>query len=57
VETINGSTIGPYTLRQRLGEGGMGAVYLAEQEHPVRRFVAVKPIKAGMDSAQVNTSF
>src|SRR4051812_31729334 len=48
-----GSCIGPYKLLQLIGEGGMGAVYLAEQERPVRRQVALKIIKPGMDSAQV----
>src|SRR5262249_17047849 len=50
---VIGSRIGPYKLLQKLGEGGMGAVYLAEQEEPVRRRVAVKIIKAGVDSAHV----
>jgi serine/threonine protein kinase/tetratricopeptide (TPR) repeat protein len=48
-----GSRIGPYRLIQRIGEGGMGSVYLAEQERPVRRRVALKIIKPGMDSEQV----
>src|SRR5690242_9456063 len=48
-----GTRIGPYKLLQQLGVGGMGVVYLAEQEQPVRRRVALKVIKAGMDSAQV----
>jgi serine/threonine protein kinase len=52
-----GTWIGPYKLVQHLGEGGMGAVYLAEQEHPVRRRVAVKVIKPGMASAQVIARF
>ncbi|HEV3341708.1 MAG TPA: protein kinase, partial [Pirellulales bacterium] len=52
-----GSTVGPYKLLQRLGEGGMGTVYLAEQDHPVRRRVAIKVIKAGMDSGQVIARF
>jgi WD40 repeat protein len=52
-----GSRIGPYKLLQKLGEGGMGSVYVAEQEHPVTRRVAVKIIKAGMDSAQVIARF
>jgi serine/threonine protein kinase/tetratricopeptide (TPR) repeat protein len=52
-----GSRIGPYKLLQRLGEGGMGVVYLAEQEHPVKRRVALKIIKTGMDSAQVAARF
>lgn len=46
-------TIGPYRLLERLGEGGMGEVWLAEQTRPVRRQVALKVIKAGMDTAQV----
>jgi serine/threonine protein kinase len=45
--------IGPYRLIQPLGEGGMGIVWLAEQIRPVRRQVALKIIKAGMDTAQV----
>src|SRR5205085_277697 len=52
-----GTRIGPYKLLQQLGEGGMGVVYLAEQEQPVRRRVALKVIKAGMDSAQVIARF
>jgi non-specific serine/threonine protein kinase/serine/threonine-protein kinase len=49
--------VGPYRLLQALGEGGMGEVWLAEQLHPVRRHVAVKIIKAGMDTAQVVARF
>jgi non-specific serine/threonine protein kinase/serine/threonine-protein kinase len=49
--------IGPYRLLQLVGEGGMGEVWLAEQTRPVRRQVAVKVIKAGMDTAQVVTRF
>jgi non-specific serine/threonine protein kinase/serine/threonine-protein kinase len=49
--------IGPYRLLQVIGEGGMGEVWLAQQSHPVRRQVAVKAIKAGMDTAQVVTRF
>ncbi len=52
-----GTRIGPYKLLQQLGEGGMGVVYMAEQEQPVRRRVALKIIKAGMDSAQVVARF
>jgi serine/threonine protein kinase len=48
-----GTWIGPYKLLQKLGEGGMGTVYLAEQLEPVKRQVALKIIKAGMDSAHV----
>jgi eukaryotic-like serine/threonine-protein kinase len=49
--------IGAYRLLQRLGEGGMGDVWLAEQTTPVRRQVALKVIKAGMDTAQVVARF
>ena len=52
-----GTTIGPYKLLQQIGEGGMGVVYMAEQETPVRRKVALKIIKPGMDSAQVVARF
>ena len=52
-----GSVIGPYKLLQKLGEGGFGAVYMAEQEKPVRRMVAIKIIKPGMDSGQVIARF
>jgi serine/threonine protein kinase/tetratricopeptide (TPR) repeat protein len=52
-----GSRIGPYKLLQRIGEGGMGVVYMAEQEKPVRRRVALKIIKPGMDSAPVVARF
>ena len=52
-----GSTIGPYKIRELLAEGGMGSVYVAEQEHPVRRKVALKVIKPGMDSREVIARF
>ena len=52
-----GSHIGPYKLLQQIGEGGMGAVYMAEQDEPVRRKVALKIIKPGMDSRQVIARF
>ena len=52
-----GSRIGPYKLLQEIGEGGMGKVYMAEQVEPVRRRVALKIIKPGMDSAQVIARF
>jgi eukaryotic-like serine/threonine-protein kinase len=51
------SRIGPYKLREKIGEGGMGIVYLAEQEKPVRRRVALKIIKPGMDTEQVVARF
>src|SRR5687768_18569339 len=44
-----GTVIGRYKLLQQIGEGGCGAVYMAEQEQPVRRRVALKVIKLGMD--------
>ena len=50
-------TIGPYRLLQLVGEGGMGEVWLAEQTRPVHRQVALKVIKAGMDTGQVVARF
>jgi WD40 repeat protein/serine/threonine protein kinase len=52
-----GALIGPYKLLQQIGEGGMGVVYMAEQAHPVRRRIAFKIIKPGMDSKQVIARF
>jgi len=52
-----GSRIQQYKLLQQIGEGGMGVVFMAEQQEPVRRMVALKVIKAGMDSAQVIARF
>ena len=52
-----GSRIGPYKLLQQIGEGGMGVVFMAEQQEPVRRKVALKIIKPGMDSQQVIARF
>src|SRR5207249_1261378 len=52
-----GAVIGPYKVLQRLGEGGMGTVYLAEQTQPVQRKVALKVVKAGLDSAHVVARF
>ncbi len=48
---------GPYRFLQRLGEGGMGEVWLAEQLRPIRRQVAIKVVKAGMDTAHVVARF
>src|SRR6478735_77261 len=52
-----GQRIGRYKILQIIGEGGMGAVYMAEQEIPVCRTVALKIIKPGMDSAVVIARF
>jgi serine/threonine protein kinase/tetratricopeptide (TPR) repeat protein len=52
-----GSVIGPYKLLQQIGAGGFGVVYMAEQEKPVRRVVALKIIKPGMDTSQVIARF
>ena len=49
--------IGPYKLLDKLGEGGMGTVWVAEQTEPVRRRVALKVIKAGMDSQEILQRF
>ncbi len=50
-------TVGPYLLVHKIGEGGMGEVWLAEQREPIRRKVALKVIKAGMDTKQVVARF
>src|SRR5262249_12115772 len=52
-----GARIGPYKLMEQIGEGGMGVVYVAEQHQPVRRKVALKIIKPGMDTKQVIARF
>jgi serine/threonine protein kinase len=52
-----GTRIGPYKLLQQIGEGGMGVVWMAEQQEPMRRMVALKVIKAGMDTSQVIARF
>ena len=57
VDSLLGTAIGPYTLRERIGEGGMGVVYVAEQDQPVRRKVALKVIKPGMDSQEIIARF
>ncbi|MFT5288768.1 MAG: serine/threonine protein kinase, partial [Planctomycetota bacterium] len=55
--SLVGSQIGPYELLEKIGEGGMGEVYLADQSQPVQRRVALKIIKLGMDSVQVLRRF
>ena len=52
-EDHEGAEIGPYRLVRRIGEGGMGVVWEAEQLRPVRRTVAIKLVKWGMDTARV----
>jgi eukaryotic-like serine/threonine-protein kinase len=54
---VIGTVIGPYKLLEQIGEGGMGVVYMAEQTQPVRRKVALKVIKPGMDTKQVIARF
>jgi hypothetical protein len=55
--TASSNQIGPYKPLQQIGEGGMGTVWMAEQEKPVKRRVALKIIKAGMDTKQVIARF
>jgi eukaryotic-like serine/threonine-protein kinase len=55
-ETV-GALIGPYKLLEQIGEGGFGTVYMAEQRVPLRRKVALKILKPGMDSREVLTRF
>ncbi len=62
LETVKGATaaggvVGPYHLLQLAGEGGMGEVWIAEQREPVRRRVALKVIRAGMDTREVVARF
>jgi serine/threonine protein kinase len=56
-EAPESNRIGPYKLLQKLGEGGYGVVYMAEQEQPIRRRVALKIIKLGMDTKNVIARF
>ncbi len=57
VSECRGSVIGPYKLLEQIGEGGMGVVFMAEQARPVQRRVALKIIKAGMDTREVVARF
>ena len=52
-----GTAIGPYRLMEQIGEGGFGLVFVAEQERPIRRKVALKIIKPGMDTRDVIARF
>src|SRR5688500_12815147 len=52
-----GATVGPYKLLEQIGEGGMGVVFIAEQQRAVRRRVALKGIKPGGDTKQVIARF
>ncbi|MEZ6121095.1 MAG: protein kinase [Pirellulaceae bacterium] len=56
-QTLTGSMVGPYKLLERIGEGGFGVVYMADQVTPIQRRVAIKIIKAGMDTKQVIARF
>lgn len=57
ITEVPGSMIGNYKVLQKIGEGGFGVVYMAEQQDPVRRTVAVKVIKPGMDTKEVVARF
>src|SRR5262250_2107221 len=52
-----GTVIGPYKLLEQIGEGGFGVVFMAEQQQPIRRKVALKVLKPGMDTKQVIARF
>ncbi len=56
-DSLKPAAIGPYRLLEELGSGGMGVVYLAEQRDPIRRMVALKLIKLGMDTREVLARF
>src|SRR6516164_6116532 len=51
-ETV-GTRVGPYQLLEQIGEGGFGVVFMAEQREPLRRMVAVKILKPGIDTREV----
>jgi serine/threonine protein kinase len=51
-----GARVGPYRLMEQIGEGGFGLVFVAEQQEPVKRKVALKIIKPGMDSQRAGWS-
>src|SRR4029077_20429413 len=53
----SGTVVGPYKLMEQIGEGGFGVVFMPEQQAPIRRKVALKILKPGMDSRQVIARF
>jgi serine/threonine protein kinase/Tfp pilus assembly protein PilF len=57
IQEVPGTTIGRYKLLEQIGEGGFAVVFMAEQDQPVRRRVALKIIKAGMDTKQIVARF
>lgn len=57
IQVVPGDSIGPFTVVRMLGEGGFGSVYLCEQTEPVKRMVAIKVIKPGMDSNAIIARF
>ena len=57
IDVASHPLIGPYKLLEQIGEGGMGVVYVAQQQQPIRRMVALKLIKPGLDSKQVVARF
>ena len=57
ISSMAGQMIGRYRLEKEIGEGGFGVVYLAEQQEPVRRHVALKIVKPGMDTREVIARF
>ncbi len=57
VELKAGDRVGPYTIEKKLGMGGVGIVYLASQSSPIKRQVALKALKPGMDSMRILARF
>ena len=57
IPVVTGTMIGPYKLLEQIGEGGMGSVYMAQQSTPIKRRVALKIIKPGMDTQHVVARF
>jgi WD40 repeat protein/serine/threonine protein kinase len=57
ITELPGTVVGPYKLLEQIGEGGFGVVFMAEQQQPIRRKVALKVVKPGMDTKQVIARF